>query len=46
FHDATLAQMAVLAPQSLAALSDISGVGAKKLAAYGSAILGVLERVG
>jgi ATP-dependent DNA helicase RecQ len=44
FHDATLAQMAVQAPHSLAELSGISGVGAKKLEAYGTAILGVLER--
>jgi ATP-dependent DNA helicase RecQ len=42
FHDATLAQMAQLAPDSLEALSHISGVGAKKLEAYGREILRVL----
>jgi ATP-dependent DNA helicase RecQ len=43
FHDATLAQMALQAPDSLEALAGISGVGAKKLEAYGQAILKVLE---
>ena len=43
FHDATLAQMAAEAPASLEALSHISGVGAKKLDAYGREILRVLE---
>jgi ATP-dependent DNA helicase RecQ len=42
FHDATLAQMALQAPASLDALSGITGVGAKKLDAYGSEILRVL----
>jgi ATP-dependent DNA helicase RecQ len=46
FHDSTLTQMAMQAPQSLASLSGISGVGAKKLEAYGDAILGVLARAG
>ena len=35
FHDATLAEMAKAMPDSLAALGQISGVGAKKLEAYG-----------
>jgi ATP-dependent DNA helicase RecQ len=39
FNDATLAQMAAEAPDSLPALGDISGVGAKKLEAYGRQIL-------
>ncbi len=39
FHDATLAEMARLMPSSKAALANISGVGAKKLEAYGSEIL-------
>jgi ATP-dependent DNA helicase RecQ len=43
FHDATLAQMALLAPESLEALGAVSGVGAKKLEAYGRQILRVLE---
>jgi ATP-dependent DNA helicase RecQ len=42
FHDATLAQMAQEAPASLDALAQISGVGAKKLEAYGREILRVL----
>jgi ATP-dependent DNA helicase RecQ len=39
FHDATLVQMAHECPQTLAALAAIGGVGAKKLQAYGEAIL-------
>jgi ATP-dependent DNA helicase RecQ len=42
FHDATLAEMAQVAPDSLDALGQISGVGAKKLEAYGREILRVL----
>ena len=42
FHDAVLAAMAAEAPTSLEALGAISGVGAKKLEAYGEAILRVL----
>ncbi|TMH00452.1 MAG: DNA helicase RecQ [Betaproteobacteria bacterium] len=42
FHDATLAQMAQEAPATLDALAQISGVGAKKLEAYGREILRVL----
>jgi ATP-dependent DNA helicase RecQ len=45
FNDATLAQMAADAPDSLSALAGISGVGAKKLEAYGRQILRVLEKV-
>jgi len=43
FHDATLAEMAQAAPDSLDALAQISGVGAKKLESYGREILRVLE---
>ena len=43
FHDATLAEMARRVPADLAALGEISGVGAKKLEAYGREILRVLE---
>ena len=46
FHDATLAQMAREQPASLDALAGISGVGAKKLEAYGEEILRVLAAVG
>ena len=45
FNDATLAQMASESPDSLSALAGISGVGAKKLEAYGRQILRVLEEV-
>jgi len=43
FHDATLAEMAREQPATLDALAGISGVGAKKLEAYGAEILRVLE---
>jgi ATP-dependent DNA helicase RecQ len=43
FHDATLAEMARENPATLDALAGISGVGSKKLEAYGSEILRVLE---
>ena len=43
FHDAALAEMARAAPDSLIALAGISGVGAKKLEAYGQQILRVLR---
>jgi ATP-dependent DNA helicase RecQ len=43
FHDATLAQMAERSPESLDDLAGISGVGAKKLQAYGSDILQVMR---
>ncbi|WP_372528475.1 DNA helicase RecQ [Piscinibacter sp.] len=43
FHDATLAEMARSQPESLDALAAISGVGTKKLEAYGREILRVLE---
>lgn len=45
FHDATLAEMARLRPDSLDALAQISGVGSKKLEAYGREILRVLEPI-
>jgi ATP-dependent DNA helicase RecQ len=43
FHDATLAEMARAQPQSLDDIAQISGVGAKKLEAYGREILRVLQ---
>lgn len=39
FHDATLREIALACPDSLDALGHISGVGARKLDAYGEAIL-------
>jgi len=46
FHDATLAEMARQQPDTLDALSGISGVGAKKLQAYGEELLRVLGSKG
>ena len=41
FHDATLALIANAAPQNLNDLNGISGIGAKKLEAYGQEVLQV-----
>ena len=41
FHDATLAAIAESAPQSLGDLQGISGLGVKKLEAYGEQVLRV-----
>jgi ATP-dependent DNA helicase RecQ len=47
FHDSVLRDMATTRPGSLAALGRISGVGARKLEAYGDAFLAVIrERLG
>ncbi|TWO71021.1 DNA helicase RecQ [Caenimonas sedimenti] len=43
FHDATLAAIAALAPQTLRELEGVSGIGAKKLEAYGEDVLRVVE---
>ena len=43
FNDATLADMARIAPQTLGELAQISGVGVKKLQAYGEQILRALK---
>jgi ATP-dependent DNA helicase RecQ len=42
FHDATLAEMAEIAPATHAGLATIGGVGARKLETYGDAVLRVL----
>jgi ATP-dependent DNA helicase RecQ len=42
FHDATLREIARARPSSLDALRGISGVGAKKLEAYGAEIVGLV----
>jgi ATP-dependent DNA helicase RecQ len=42
FHDATLAEIARRRPQSLEDLQGISGIGAKKLEAYGADVLRVV----
>ncbi len=44
FHDATLSAIAERAPLSLADLQGISGIGAKKLDAYGQDVLRVMAR--
>jgi ATP-dependent DNA helicase RecQ len=43
FHDAVLREMAAARPPSLAELGAISGVGARKLEAYGDAFLAVIR---
>jgi ATP-dependent DNA helicase RecQ len=43
FHDATLSAIAALAPQSLRDLEGVSGIGAKKLEAYGEEVLRVVN---
>ncbi len=45
FHDATLAAIAERAPQSLDDLQGISGIGVKKLEAYGAEVLRVVASV-
>ena len=43
FHDATLRDMAAIRPASLRDLALVSGIGARKLEAYGEAFLAVLK---
>ncbi|MBK6999674.1 MAG: DNA helicase RecQ [Rhodoferax sp.] len=44
FHDATLAAIAKRAPHSLDDLMDISGIGSRKLEAYGQDVLRVMGK--
>jgi ATP-dependent DNA helicase RecQ len=44
FHDSTLREMAAAKPRRLDELGRISGVGTRKLEAYGDAFLSVLKR--
>lgn len=44
FHDATLREMAALRPSTATELGTISGVGAKKLEAYGDAFLAAIRQ--
>ena len=44
FHDSVLRDMATARPETLAALGRITGVGARKLEAYGDAFLGVIRQ--
>jgi ATP-dependent DNA helicase RecQ len=46
FHDSTLRDMAAIRPQSLRDMGLVSGVGARKLEAYGEAFLAVLRGFG
>jgi ATP-dependent DNA helicase RecQ len=46
FQDATLAAVAALGPASLDALAGVSGIGAKKLQAYGEEVLRVVAGAG
>ncbi|GHE87703.1 ATP-dependent DNA helicase RecQ [Streptomyces longispororuber] len=46
FHDATLREIAVARPTTVAELGGISGVGEKKLATYGEGVLEVLAEQG
>ncbi|MFD5554868.1 DNA helicase RecQ [Streptomyces sp. NPDC127068] len=46
FHDATLREIAALAPTTVAELGGVGGVGEKKLATYGEGVLGVLAAAG
>jgi len=43
FHDSTLRAIAALRPATLAALGGVPGVGARKLEAYGAAMLAALK---
>jgi len=43
FHDSTLAQVAERRPETLAELGEISGIGARKLEAYGAGMLAVVN---
>ena len=43
FHDSTLREMAQARPENLDAMGHISGVGARKLEAYGQAFLNVIK---
>jgi len=44
FHDSTLRSIALLNPTSADQLSAVSGIGAKKLEAYGEEVLAVIKR--
>ena len=45
FHDSTLREMAAVRPQDRHALGEITGVGARKLDAYGDAFLEVIRSI-
>jgi ATP-dependent DNA helicase RecQ len=43
FHDATLREIALARPDSLASLGHVNGVGVRKLESYGDSILACIE---
>jgi ATP-dependent DNA helicase RecQ len=45
FHDATLRDMAALKPRDRGEMAMVSGVGERKLDAYGAAFLDVIRKV-
>ena len=45
FHDGTLKEIARARPMTVAALGELSGVGEKKLEAYGRDIIAIVERM-
>ena len=46
FHDKTLVEIATLRPRSEEALSEIVGLGVRKIARYGAAIIEIVDQVG
>jgi ATP-dependent DNA helicase RecQ len=46
FHDATLAEIARLSPQSPDELRAVSGIGTRKLESYGAALIEVCQASG
>lgn len=44
FHDKTLSQLVQARPQAASELSDIDGLGPKKIESYGELILGILKQ--
>ena len=46
FHDATLREMAAIMPHDLQQMASVSGVGARKLEAYGEAFLEAIRNAG
>jgi len=43
FHDSTLREIALQKPMNLAEMAEISGIGARKLEAYGTGLLSVVQ---
>jgi ATP-dependent DNA helicase RecQ len=45
FHDGTLKEIARAKPMTMTALGEVSGVGEKKLEAYGRDIIALVEKI-